>query len=215
MLEFASEVSDKVQIEGIDIASRLFPHTYPANVALSIHSITSLPAAWDSRFAYVHQRLLMAALTTDMWKSAISEVFRVLQPGGWVELFEMGKLPQSGPYSTQVESMRKALLLHKKIMYDHEHEIPVILAEAGFTEIRVDHRVLPMGRSAGQYGVDGNKDLTEVMSGMKTPMLVAGGFGFVSSEEEYDEAVAKMSQEWSENDAEMDQFTFVARKPQL
>lgn len=157
----------------------------------------------------------MAALTTDMWKSAISEVFRVLQPGGWVELFEMGKLPQSGPYSTQVESMRKALLLHKKIMYDHEHEIPVILAEAGFTEIRVDHRVLPMGRSAGQYGVDGNKDLTEVMSGMKTPILIAGGFGFVSSEEEYDEAVAKMSQEWSENDAEMDQFTFVARKPQL
>ena len=215
MLEFASQIPDNIQIDGIDIASRLFPQSCPPNITLSIHSITSLPLSWDSRFIYVHQRLLMAALTTTMWKSTISEIFRTLQPGGWVELYEMGKLPEVGPYSTKMEGIRKALWNHKELMYDHEDELPVILAEVGFTQIQVDHRVLPMGRLAGQYGVDGNKDLMDVMYAMKTPVSKAGGLGFVSDEEEYDEVVAKTSKEWYENNALQDTFTFTARKPLL
>ena len=215
MLEFASEIPDNIQIDGIDIAPRLFPQSCPPNITLSIHSITSLPLSWDSRFIYVHQRLLMAALTTTMWKSAISEIFRTLQPGGWVELYEMGKLPEVGPYSTKMEGIRKALWNHKELMYDHEDELPVILAEVGFTQIQVDHRVLPMGHSAGQYGADGNKDLTDTMYSMKTPVLKAGGLGFVSNEEEFDEVVAKASEEWYENNALQDTFTFTARKPLL
>ena len=72
-----------------------------------------------------------------------------------------------------------------------------------------------MGRSAGQYGVDGNKDLMGVMYAMKTPVSKAGGLGFVSDEEEYDEVVAKTSKEWYENNALQDTFTFTARKPLL
>ena len=70
-------------------------------------------------------------------------------------------------------------------------------------------------RSAGHYGVDGNKDLTDVMYAMKTPVSKAGGLGFVSNEEEYDEVVAKTSEEWYENNALQDTFTFTARKPLL
>ena len=212
MLEFASEILDNIQIDGIDIAPHLFPQSCPPNITLSIHSITSLPLSWDSRFIYVHQRLLMAALTTTMWKSAISEIFCTLQPGGWVELYEMGKLPEVGPYSTKMEDMCKALWNHKELMYDHEDELPVILAEVGFTQIQVDHHVLPMGRSVGQYGVDGNKDLTDILYAMKTPVSKAGGLGFVS---EYDEVVAKTSEEWYENNALQDTFTFTTRKPLL
>ena len=215
MLEFASEVSANVQIDGIDIASRLFPRTYPANVALYIHSITSLPAAWDSRFVYVHQRLLIAALTTHMWKSAVSEIFRVLRPGGWVELYEMGKPPRVGPYSTKMGSMLDALWDQKGLIWDHDHKLPVILAEVGFTQIQVDRRGLPMGHSAGQCGIDGNKDLMDIMYGMKTPVLKAGGFGCVTTEAEYGEVVAKTGEEWYENNAVEDTFTIIARKPLL
>ena len=114
-----------------------------------------------------------------------------------------------------MEGIRKALWNHKELMYDHENELPVILAEVGFTQIQVDHRVLPMGHSAGQYGADGNKDLTDTMYSMKTPVLKAGGLGFVSNEEEFDEVVAKASEEWYENNALQDTFTFTARKPLL
>ena len=215
MLEFTSEIPDNIQIDRINITPRLFPQSCPPNITLSIHSITSPPLSWDSRFIYVHQRLLMAALTTTMWKSAISEIFHTLRPGGWVELYEMGKLPEVGPYSTKMEGICKALWNHKELMYDHEDELPVILAEVGFTQIQVEHRVLPMGRSVGQYGVDGNKDLMDVMYAMKTPVSKAGGLGFVSDEEEYDEVVAKTSEEWYENNALQDTFTFTARKPLL
>ena len=157
----------------------------------------------------------MATLMTTMWKSAISEIFHTLQPGGWVELYEMGKLPEVGPYSTKMEGIREALWNHKELMYDHEDKLPVILAEVGFTQIQVDHCVLPMGRSAGQYGVDGNKDLMDVMYAMKIPVSKVGGLGFVSDEEECDEVVAKTSEEWYENNALQDTFTFTARKPLL
>ena len=206
MLEFASEVSHKVHIEGIDIASRLFPRTYPPNITFSIHSVTSLPLSWHSTFAYVHQRLLMAALTTSMWKSAISEMFRVLRPGGWVELLENGTPPSVGPYSAKLEAMARALWYHKGLMYDHEHKLPSILSETGFTKIHVDRRVISLRQ------VDRNRAMADVMYGMKTPMLKAGGFGLVSSAEEYDDVVARASKEWRENDGVITMLTFIATK---
>ena len=72
-----------------------------------------------------------------------------------------------------------------------------------------------MGRSVGQYGVDGNKDLMNIMYAMKMPVSKAGGLGFVSDEEEYDEVVAKTSEEWYENNALQDTFTFTTRNPLL
>ena len=39
----------------------------------------------------MHQRLLVLAFTSVDWKKALSEIFRVLLPGGWVQLGEHGR----------------------------------------------------------------------------------------------------------------------------
>ncbi|KAH9841078.1 uncharacterized protein C8Q71DRAFT_743255 [Rhodofomes roseus] len=49
------------------------------------------------RFKLVHQRLLIAALRSWEWTVALREIFRVLQPGGWVQLGEVGPW-KAGPF---------------------------------------------------------------------------------------------------------------------
>ena len=214
MLEFATQIPDTVEIQGIDIASRLFPHTYPPNIELSIESITSLPADWSCTFAYVHQRLLLAALTIDMWKSALAEIFRVLKPGGWVELVETtSRIPHVGPCSIKLNSMKFALYAHRNLLVDHKKQLRGLLLGAGFVGIEcIDHPV-PVGESAGESGREARTNFTNVVSAMKTPMLNAGGFGIVATEEEFDQNVMKMREEWKRSEGVVEVFTFCAQKP--
>ena len=214
MLEFATQIPDTVEIQGIDIASRLFPQTYPPNIELSIESITSLPADWSRTFAYVHQRLLLAALTIDMWKSALAEIFRVLKPGGWVELVETtSRIPHVGPCSIKLNSMKFALYAHKNLLVDHKKQLRGLLLGAGFVGIEcIDHPV-PVGESAGENGREARTNFTNVVSAMKTPMLNAGGFGIVATEEEFDQNVMKMKEEWKRSEGVVEVFTFCAQKP--
>lgn len=214
MLEFASEVSDQVEIQGIDIASRLFPASYPANVHLSTQSIISLPIDWTSKYAYAHQRLLLGALTIDMWKSALSEIFRALKPGGWVELVETsGRIPHVGPCSIKLESMKFALYAHKNLLVDHKKQLNGLLVGAGFVDINcIDHPV-PIGESAGEHGLDARTNFTDVVSAMKTPMLNAGGFGLVVTEEEFEQDIINMKEEWKQSDGTIEVFTYYAQKP--
>src|ERR1700691_2243135 len=89
MLKLATQVPFTIQIQGINIGSCLFPTIYPTNLHFSINSITSLPDCWTSSFAFIHQRLLLGALTADMWKAKIAEIYCVLIPGGWAEFLEV------------------------------------------------------------------------------------------------------------------------------
>ena len=214
MLEFATQIPVTVEIQGIDIVSRLFPPTYPTNIHLSTKSITSLPADWTCKYAYVHQRLLLAALTIDMWKSALAEIFRVLKPGGWVELVETsGRIPHVGPCSIKLESMKFALYAHKNLLVDHKKQLRGLLLGAGFVGIEcIDHPV-PIGESAGESGREARTNFTDVVSALKTPMLNAGGFGIVATEEEFDQNVMKMKEEWERSEGVVEVFTFCAQKP--
>ena len=214
MLEFATQIPDTVEIQGIDIATRLFPQTYPTNIELSIESISSLPAEWSGTFAYVHQRLLLAALTIDMWKSALAEIFRVLKPGGWVELVETtSRIPHVGPCSIKLNSMKFALYAHKNLLVDHKKQLRGLLLGAGFVGIEcIDHPV-PIGESAGESGREARTNFTNVVSAMKTPMLNAGGFGIVATEDEFDQNVMKMREEWKRSEGVVEVFTFCAQKP--
>jgi hypothetical protein len=89
LLDLAGQVSPEVFLRGIDIESRIFLSNPASNIHLSTDSVTKLPASWSSTFILVHQRHLILGLTFNDWQAAFKEMYRIIVPGGWVNLFEI------------------------------------------------------------------------------------------------------------------------------
>ncbi|TFK39578.1 hypothetical protein BDQ12DRAFT_650134 [Crucibulum laeve] len=215
LLDLATEIPNDVEMQGTDIESKIFPvpETYPNNIQFSVHSVTSLPRAWTDRFTLVHQRLLVASLQDAQWHKAINEIYRVIAPGGWVQLFEASEWP-AGPVSTKHRALLTALGRQRGITWDCHKYIPRMLVDAGFVDLKVVPMETPLGKWGGEYGVAHRKNLIEVWRGMKAPILKAGGFGFVNSEQEFDQLMADLETEW--DDTPGSAFTYItwcAQKP--
>ncbi|KAJ7347582.1 S-adenosyl-L-methionine-dependent methyltransferase [Mycena albidolilacea] len=218
-LDLAQSVDSAVNILGIDIASRLFPLSPPKNVAFEVGSVTNLPLDWSDTFTLVHQRLLMLALQTPEWPQALREIYRVLRPGGWVQLAESiawfeGEYPEK-PCMMKLVSLYRCLTKSRNLYIDCASHMPAMLAEAGFVDIQAEERPLLMGQWAGADGVANATTNIGVFRGIKTPVLEAGGYGKVTTEAEYDALVEGLEREWEEIPGTKKEFvTFWARKPE-
>ncbi|KAJ3028658.1 hypothetical protein HDV00_010105, partial [Rhizophlyctis rosea] len=87
----------KSTITGLDI-SPVQPSTIkPKNVTFLEGDITSLPLPFgDNTFAFVHMRLLVAGLRKEFYPVLIDEMVRILRPGGYIELMEIGDMVYGG-----------------------------------------------------------------------------------------------------------------------
>lgn len=215
MLELSESASPSSILRGIDIENRLFPHFPPANMSFSINSVTRLPQEWTNRFDLVNQRLLVAALQETEWHVAVKEIFRVLRPGGWAQLGEVG-FWHAGEVNARLYDLVHALFVSRGLLLDCGQLIPVLLEEAGFVNITVEKRTIPLGSWAGQQGCDGRDNFINVFKGMKTPILRSGGLGFVDSEASFDKLIDETEDEWNRTEgAEIDFYIFIAQKPEI
>jgi SAM-dependent methyltransferase len=207
----------------IDIESRMFPTCPPKNIEFRIESVTNLPCDWTGKFSLVHQRLLMIALQIPQWPVALREIYRVLRPGGWVQLGEgcawiEGEYPNK-PCMEKLVAMYRALTNARNLYIDCALGIEKMLEEAGFVDIRRESGMPRMGKWAGEDGIDNRVNHVGVFKGIKTPVLEAGGYGQVTSEEEYDALLEGLAREWDETPSagspgtEKEFRIFWARKP--
>jgi len=196
LLDMALTLPNSVFLHGVDIESRLFPSAkdMPRNIKLHTANITSLPLDWTNKFKFVHQRLLMLALQRFQWPLVMRELFRVTKPGGWIELCEGGEYT-AGPINERHKDIHRALKEHRGLFHGCARFLPTMLAEAGFVNIRVDSRPATL---AGDAGADMRIALKGAWAGTKAPVLDAGGFGLVHSEEEFDQLLKDVEKEWEE-----------------
>ncbi|KAF7977961.1 hypothetical protein HWV62_2057 [Athelia sp. TMB] len=216
LLDFAKTVPSTVEIHAVDISPRLFPLNTPSNVHFLEASVTQLPREWTSTFNLVNQKLLLAALSAAAWQAAFAEMYRVLVPGGWVNLIELnGDLNRMefkhGPAAKKMMTLVREIFRSGNSLADAVYHLPGWLEQAGFINIRTEMRISSM---AGVEGKPMRENCYEVYMAMKTPALKAGGLGFVKSEEEYDNLVQAMREELevTEN-AGLQSFMICAQKP--
>jgi len=135
--------------------------------------------------------------------------------GGWVELIEITgeKFPQVGRHSTKAALLAGEIMRDNHFLLDCPTQISVMLKEAGFMNVRSERRMVPLGRSAGQDGIDGSTNFASAYVALKTPILRAGGYGHVQSEEEYDAMVVGAKEEWLSSDVDFPFYTIYAQKP--
>lgn len=217
LLDFAKSVPTSVELYGIDIEANAFPppDSFAGNMHFSVASILSLPENWSNQFTLVHQRLLLSALRHRDWPNAMKELYRVVAPGGWVQLCEASDW-QSGPVNERLITLRAALDNHRDLFRDCAKEFPKMLQEAGFANIKSIDRSAPLGKWAGQHGEDARDNLSSLYRSMKIPVLDAGGFSIINSEEEYDSLIDEAMKEFDETiGSQIHYITCWAQKPRF
>ncbi|KIK61453.1 hypothetical protein GYMLUDRAFT_243629 [Collybiopsis luxurians FD-317 M1] len=205
-----------LDIDCIDISDEQFAKQHPPNIHLTLRPVTDLPAGWTSRFSYAHQRLLVSAVDHSVWSKVASELFRVISPGGWIEMAEVQLKSYDydvGPFSKKLQSLMLTMFADNGSVLDVATFIPPLLEKTGFVNVRSEVRQAFTGR-AGENGfrVDERGSL---FRGLKRNVMRAGGYGVVKTEEEYEELVRGAELEWHDH---LDKtsvllYTFWARKP--
>ena len=205
LFDLSAQVPDTVELVGIDISVPMFPKEYPKNMKLYEAPATSLPAEWSNSFDFINQRLLLGALTGLQWRAALSEFYRVLKPGGAVQLVETGSY-ENMPGLSSMPATRKAYDAASAVMdargllgYRCTREIPAILKEVGFSD--VDDKVyrMTLGKQWGDMGVTGSKVWLNALRAIGATLLEMGGLGFCSSLAELEELLDRTKEEWDEN----------------
>ncbi|KAF9451160.1 S-adenosyl-L-methionine-dependent methyltransferase [Macrolepiota fuliginosa MF-IS2] len=215
LLDFAPTVSADIEFYASDVETRLFPVHPPRNVKLFKASVTDLPKEWSGSFQLIHQRLLMSALTSEEWPTAIGELYRVTKPGGWVELCEAS--PQIDcPSHPDHKAIRTPEVAYEAS--DHVIQaaalLPQWLRNTGFTDIHSVEGKFPIGKWAGPDGVYARDGLIGFFRALKTPILSRGGLGFAKSEAEFDGIINDFEHIVDETPNTFGRnYTIYARKP--
>ena len=189
---FHDSISSTAQLVGIDIERRMWPARYPPQMRFEVGSVLDLPASWSGEFDLVHQNLLIAALKASEWPAAISEVFRVLQSGGFVHFLEYGDMQNMavGPQTTRVLDIAIKLFAMGSLDFDLAARLPSLVRAAGFSDVLV-HDV--------EWGLHGQSNRLRRENALKAHNAIKDTVvkcGLVGSTDDYDNLMASAEEEW-------------------
>lgn len=188
-----------MRVDGVDLSANLFPRLHASNVHFSVASVTRLREDWTGQFDFVHQRLLFGALLSSEWLGAVSEIYRVLKPGGAVQFVELDPSSPKGAglvATEKSEVVQSRLIRHYGLRQDCVFLLLALLREAGFVEIRVHNNIIPMGRKWGKLGEMGARAFLGAKRNTTGAIMAAGGLGVVRTAEEWMKLVDEVAREW-------------------
>lgn len=215
LLQLSKELPASTKLYGCDISSSNFPKAHPGNVEFRVASVTSMPQDWSGKFDFVNQRFLAAGLPGSDWYPAMSELFRVLRPGGHIELIDLDFLAtvNAGPHSTRFLGLASELFAKRGLLFDCARRLRGFAEAAGFVDVKADKQYFPVGKAWGRIGQLGTSNAVGVFAGMGSFMKATG---IVASNEEISCLIDDIVQEWDNSDIGMRFVAYVvcARKPE-
>ncbi|KAF9012738.1 hypothetical protein BDQ17DRAFT_1405308 [Cyathus striatus] len=205
LLELAKEVPASVLLHGFDIETRQFPaiNSLPAFSTL-------LPLEWTDRFTVVHQRLVVDGLRRTEWSRALKELHRVTKPGGWLELCETPDW-SAGSVNQKWKELLREVYDDLGLVLDGGKDIECMMRGAGFVDLQVVERNMPLGGWGGKDGKMESENLMEVWRGMGRVVLEAGKNG-IRSEEVLDGWLWELEREYEEFQGTIDWVICFGRK---
>lgn len=181
---------------GIDITSDLFPILdvdLKSRIHLTEGNILRLQGEWaDRSYTLVNQRLLIAALSAENWKTAINNIYKVLAPGGWVQFVETNHC-RSGDVTDRHHVILRHTFEKRGLLFECAEKIPALLHDAGFVEINSMIYEINLGSWAGQDGVEARDTFIGVYKAMKYPVVDVMG---IMSSPDFDSLIEQMQHEW-------------------
>lgn len=151
-IQVADEFPD-AQVHGIDI-SPIQPHLVPPNCTFYVADI--LEGLWfqDKHFDFIHSRDIHSGIPGGNWVVYLRELFRLLKPGGWVQLVEMdpwpccddGTLSEDSAWITYLIAMKEMLERRRVEVFGLGNNLRGYVEEAGFMNITEQHKKCPLGK---------------------------------------------------------------------
>ncbi|CAO3598319.1 unnamed protein product [Absidia cylindrospora] len=200
----------RAEIRGLDMAD-MFPTTIrPQNVNFDLHNaLEGLPYE-NNTFDLVHMRLLIAAWRLDEWAFVLKEIYRVLKPGGYVQLVESDfTVAQKSP---MVELFNKTLYTtmqergHDPWIVQHLNQL---LPEHGFEIVQKELKMV-------NYGEPGNPISQEMLWNWKSAMKAMKPIlarHLLRQPEEYERFIDRYIQECEQFGLFLELAAFAGRKP--
>ncbi|KAF9002341.1 hypothetical protein BDQ17DRAFT_1243432 [Cyathus striatus] len=194
--DLATTVPETVELHGIDIESYLFPppEDHPTNFKLSVANVTNLPIEWSDTFTLINQRLLVGALKRTEWPVALSELYRVTKPNGWIQLLEATHW-EGGQATNQMADLVRKLCGSRGIDVDVPLSLEDLVKDAGFRNVHATEYKMVLGKSAGGIGAQHREFMMDLWNGLKDILLLTG---LVSSEEDLSALLNKAEKEMEE-----------------
>lgn len=212
LMDLAEEVPPSVELYGSDVSSNNFPQTYYSNVHFLEASATQLPPEWTGKFDVVNQRMLLGALRAGEWPIALTEIMRVLKPGGCVQFAELD-LPNcimAGPAVRRFRDLSFPFYEKLGLLIDAGQRIPRMAKEAGFVEITSEKKYGPAGKSWGKMGELGVLSNGGAVKNIGPAMVKLG----VMTEEEFVQLYSSLLDEFETMEGTRYVYRMVcARKP--
>ncbi|KAI8096470.1 S-adenosyl-L-methionine-dependent methyltransferase [Halteromyces radiatus] len=197
------------QIRGLDMAD-MFPTTIrPQNVTFDLHNaLEGLPYENNS-FDLIHMRLLITAWRVEEWSFILKEIYRVLKPGGYVQLVESDfTVTQKSP---MVEMFNKTLyttIQQRGLDPFIVKHLDTLLPEHGFQIVEKELKLV-------NYGEKGNPISQEMLWNWKSAMKAMKpilAHHLLRQPEEYERFIDRYIQECEQFGLFLQIGAFAARK---
>ncbi|CAG8458964.1 2436_t:CDS:2 [Paraglomus brasilianum] len=153
LLEMASE-NQTVDFYGVDTQPVFPSEIKPVNLKFVLADLTDRVPFDSQYFDYIRISLLNWCLSADQWPVVLKELFRVLRPGGWLEIAEMDQSKfVDGPNLGLLTKTFAELSARRKVIPNISEHLPSFLALFfPSTPIHHDTRTFLLGPRGGKLG---------------------------------------------------------------
>jgi hypothetical protein len=105
-------------------------------------------------FDYIHQRFVGSGIPTEQWPSVLEDFYRVLRPGGYLEILETNtRIYNAGPISKRIYEMVHGMGRARGIDMLALDKLTPLIKKAGFVKVDLNSKhMLSMGSWAGEVG---------------------------------------------------------------
>ncbi|CAO3674839.1 unnamed protein product [Rhizopus stolonifer] len=169
----------------------------------------------DNTFDFVFQREVSTIVSASRWPQLISEYYRIITPGGKIQLveYEMG-FRDPGPITNLINEWYVSAASAIQTRIDYAQSIPEYLEAAGFTEIKQQDVYVPIGEWSTdplqrQYGYLYREQMKSAFRSMKGWWCKQTHL----SSEEYDQICEDALNEFEVYQSKAKWSIFTAEKP--
>jgi SAM-dependent methyltransferase len=209
VLEMAAEYPT-MSFTGMDV-NTFQPHMIkPQNVQFVQANVLERTPFRERSFDYIHVRMMAGSVTMRQWPLALTELRRLLSPGGIIELMDFtGDIDNAGRmhhgfWGPNLMELGTKLNLDFTVWSEFEP----LLADAGFLDVQHAHVLLPMGPWAGEVGVTAQTCCMNMLQAYRSGMI---GLGIVKNDGEFDKAIKLRNKEVSGGQESLVWSVYVAR----